>query len=281
MPAITLVTSVALRFSEVFVLYRKRILKEYVVPGFGNKYFVVQDHFRILKDVGSSLSNTYVGRSRAFDKVLLSTTAQPGDEIHDLVGGLHHVCADTGETHRIQMVPSKGLFEKSYGANPEAGRLVDLQRGMYLEEIEEPRLPYSYAQAREASDKIHPELTGGIRMVDRDPLEDVSDEIIDALQDQGAAIIPSSISFTSQTAHYSARTRFALGVEGDEWSASDDMWTLTLCDNALAILRAPERLHTPESYAANTNFKAGPMDEVVSPMVDLIQVLSPAAPGLR
>ncbi|MBO9428169.1 hypothetical protein [Sulfitobacter sp. R18_1] len=256
---------------------------EIIMPGFGNKYFVVKDHFRILKNVGSSPSNTYIGRSRACTPVLLSTTAQPGDEIHDLVGGLHHVCADTGETHHIQMVPSKGLFEKSYGANPEAGRIVELQRGMFLEEIEGPTLKYNYAQAREFSDKTHPELTGGIRMVDRDPLEDVSDEIIDALQEQGVSIIPESISFASETAYSSARACFALGGAGDDWSKSEDLWILTVCNNARAILRAPDRLHTPENYAADINFKAGPISDLVSPMVDLVNELAPGAsmPGLR
>jgi hypothetical protein len=242
------------------------------VAGYGNKYYKVEDRFRILKNIGSSPSNTYIGSSRSCTSVFEDTTAEVGDEIHDLVGGMFHVCAETGATTSIRLVPQKSILEKSYGGDPNNNRRDALLLGEYLKLQAEPVLVGDYKGATDLSNTQFPEFTGGIRTVDRDPLEDVSDEIIDALQDQGVDMDPNSIKFTSETAYGPAETKFAV-------AGVDDPWRLIIGDDGRLILIAPSELNQSPQQPGNHRFDA--LDDIVTPMAKVISELQPSAPTPR
>ncbi len=241
------------------------------MPGFGNNYYTVEQPFRILKKEGFSPSNTYIGSSRASDAVLKAETAYEGDEIHDLVGGMFHVCERTGRTTKVRLVPSKGLLEKSYGADPEGSRRDALVKGEFLSPTEEPKLEGNYRQATEISDAQHPEFTGGIYAVDRDPLEDIADNIIDDMQDAGIDIEAASCEFRSQTAYDNAKFTFNL-------NGHDDQWVLYVLDDGRVRLSAPKALREHNNSWKDAKFVGFSSATIAATLSDWMKEKLPAAP---
>lgn len=179
------------------------------MPGFGNNYFAVEKEFRLLAVDGHSPSNTYIGSSRSYDAVLLAVNARPGDEIHDLVGGMFHVSGETGLVSSIRMVPPKSILEKSYGPSPEKSRRDGLVEGGYLKELPEPTLAADYNSARERKKDYEPNQ-GGVRNIDRDPLNDIADELCDEMENNGFSPDVQSINFLSETAYDPAKLVFTV-----------------------------------------------------------------------
>jgi hypothetical protein len=209
--------------------------REGAMPGFGNRYYEVKEGFSLLRVDGYSWSNTYVGSSRAAAPVLLAVTGNPGDELHDLVGGLFYVSAETGETHKVCLVPPKHIFEKSYGGDPEKHRIDALVKGGFLTEVPEPRRSADYRGAVAKADKQYPDLSGGITVVDRDPLNDVADELLDLMRDDGVEIVASTIRFRSQNEYRNAVAVFGVdGVDGE--------FNLFIYDTMKVRLIAPKSL---------------------------------------
>lgn len=75
-----------------------------------NTFFRVTAPFPVYVLDSIAESNTYVGRSRAFSNVYRRITAQPGDEVHALVGGVFLV--RDGKTFQAQFqLDEKHVFE--------------------------------------------------------------------------------------------------------------------------------------------------------------------------
>jgi len=86
--------------------YRNNLTAEW-----GNAYFRVTASFDCYVHIGISDSNTYAGRSMLMGNVYRKLTLVPGDEIHDLFGGVFAVHA--GNALRAQMqLPTKHPFER-------------------------------------------------------------------------------------------------------------------------------------------------------------------------
>lgn len=83
-------------------------------PEWENAYWRVVDPFDVYARVSTCDSNTYFGSSKALGTLYEKLTAQPGDEIHALVGGVFLVTKD-GDVHEVQIaVSEKHPFEKTY-----------------------------------------------------------------------------------------------------------------------------------------------------------------------
>ena len=93
----------------------------------GNAYFRVTEPFDCYLLVGVSESNTYTGRSMVFGNVYQRVTLRPGDEIHDLFGGVF-VARQRGAALPARMkLPTKHPFERGPD-EPGAWPLAKLER---------------------------------------------------------------------------------------------------------------------------------------------------------
>jgi len=81
---------------------------------FGNRYFEFDEPVHWFRKIGTSASNTYVGRSQVLDTVYQLATIEPGDQVHALVGGTFVARADGRVEEGVFRLP-KHIFEKSYG----------------------------------------------------------------------------------------------------------------------------------------------------------------------
>ena len=83
-----------------------------------NSFFKVTSPFKIYIAVGRYTTNTFFGSARAMGVMYRHVTLNPGDEIHDLVGGVF-VYHD-GKTYQGKMnLSEKHPFEKVYGREEE------------------------------------------------------------------------------------------------------------------------------------------------------------------
>jgi len=125
-----------------------------------NRYFEAAKPFRFYRRIGSSLSNTWIGRSRAYNSVYEVLNAAPGMRFHALVGGLF--VEFEGNGHMASLTPPKPLLEKSYGFYSMDDHLDRLVAAGNLVEIPKPEAKPDYVAWREASSvempPLHPEL---------------------------------------------------------------------------------------------------------------------------
>ncbi len=91
-----------------------------------NAYLVVTEPFEVYALAGHSDSNTWVGSSKALGNVYDRVTLKPGDEIHDLFGGVFAVIDGTAREVRTT-ISEKHLFEKSYGGSVEEWPVAKLR----------------------------------------------------------------------------------------------------------------------------------------------------------
>lgn len=81
-------------------------------PAFTATYYLVTDPFQVYKSIGTAESTTYFGRSMALGTVYRELIAAPGDEIHNLPGGVFLITrgAWVGVPIRIAL-PERHIFE--------------------------------------------------------------------------------------------------------------------------------------------------------------------------
>lgn len=108
-----------------------------------NKYYTALEPFEVLRAVGTKPSNTYIGRSQVIDTVYETTTVNPGEELHDLVGGLFHVDGEN-RPHEIRLTKPPHIFEAKYHTGAEAARMSELVRDEFLAEEDDPRNVENY-----------------------------------------------------------------------------------------------------------------------------------------
>lgn len=234
------------------------------MSGFGNSYFQVESEFRVLRVDGHSPSNTYIGSSRASDPVLMAENVMPGDEIHDLVGGMFHVSRQTGETRSIRLVPPKHVFEKSYGPSPEASRRDDLVVGGYMSRLVGQTLKGNYRDAIEVSSKNFPELKGGIKVVDRDPLNDIADEVSEALEASGVSMDSQSILFHSHSAYENAKLSFSVdGVPG--------RFRVYIYETGTLRMIAPDKIEPSSGRVVDADLKLESVEDIATKFSDRIR----------
>ena len=115
------------------MLYRNNLTIEW-----GNAYFRVTDPFEVYIRVGIAVSNTYYGAAQLFGTVYERLCLQPGDEIHDLHGGVWLV--REGESWPVRMsVPDWHPFEGRYHSNED--HVWPLER---LQRLEAKSAPITY-----------------------------------------------------------------------------------------------------------------------------------------
>jgi hypothetical protein len=103
-----------------------------------NYYFEVVEPLFYFDKIGISLSNTYIGASRAFDNIYVGRNAEPGDVFHLLVGG-DFLSKDDGQEQRVAFRHPKPLLEKSYGGGVTSHALfAALEKRGIVREIAKP-----------------------------------------------------------------------------------------------------------------------------------------------
>jgi hypothetical protein len=113
-------------------------------------YFQVKKSFSILIAVGIYETNTYIGSSCAFGTLYRKVELQPGNEVHDLPGGVF-VFLD-GVAYRAKTkLSEKGFFEKVYGVEEEVypiDCLEQIDKGKATAGQYNSRLPLAPAPSR-------------------------------------------------------------------------------------------------------------------------------------
>lgn len=110
-----------------------------------NKYYEVVEPIHYLERKGHALSNTWVGRSQAYDTIFEGKNAVPGDQFHLLAGG-DWLLTDAGETPSVTFWMPKHLFEKSYGGVKTSKQLFEeLEKAGKVREIPAPDHKISYS----------------------------------------------------------------------------------------------------------------------------------------
>lgn len=125
-----------------------------------SRYFRFTDSVRWFKEVGSSLSNTWIGSSRCIDPVYQPTTADAGDEIHVHPGGTFLV-RENGVAEKGVFVMPKPILEKTYGRiEDDADRMEGLVANGYATEIDKPTRSFDYAAVNTDRGIEFPPVTG-------------------------------------------------------------------------------------------------------------------------
>lgn len=112
------------------------------------EYLAVHKTFRYYRQVGISLSNTWVGRSQAFNNVYEVLNSKEGDTLADLPGGLFMIDTD-GLVSPILLRAPTPLFEKSMGPSPEYSEILRFKANGTASLIDKPDIPIDYAEANE------------------------------------------------------------------------------------------------------------------------------------
>lgn len=113
-------------------------------------YLTVISSFKIYIAVGSYVTNTFFGSSRACGISYRSINLVPGDEVHDIFGGVFVV--HEGKAYQAKMkLSEKHPFEKTYGMTEEIFPLENLSKitsgakvkySMELPNIDSPKKYY-------------------------------------------------------------------------------------------------------------------------------------------
>lgn len=95
-----------------------------------NSFFAVTAPFEVFIHVGHAESNCYVGASRLFGAVYRKVTVAPGDEIHDLCGGVFAVFNGVAFSATMK-IDDRGVFERGEPEPQEwpTGSLAPIARG--------------------------------------------------------------------------------------------------------------------------------------------------------
>jgi len=103
-----------------------------------NKYYEVIEPIHYFERKGHALSNTWIGRSQAYDTIFEGKNAVPGDQFHLLAGG-DFILTEAGETPSVDFWKPKHLFEKSYGGKNTPRQLFEqLEKAGKVREIPAP-----------------------------------------------------------------------------------------------------------------------------------------------
>lgn len=115
-----------------------------------SRFYEVLKPFRIYRQKGVSLSNTFIGSSQVYDNVYDVLNAKPADVIHDLPGGVFIGMA--GAAGRIiSLKAPKHIFERSYGFVSDSKILEGLLKAGKVKEIPAPEDNPDYRAWGEAS----------------------------------------------------------------------------------------------------------------------------------
>ena len=106
-----------------------------------NAYFRVIECFEVLRLIGISESNTWVGRSRMFGNVYERRILRPGDQVHDLFGGVFVLLGEAVFRARMKL-SEKHPFEKTYGPPGEELWPVEKLERIAPEDVLRPRGGY-------------------------------------------------------------------------------------------------------------------------------------------
>lgn len=108
-----------------------------------NEYYVALEPFQILRATGSRPSNNYIGRSQVIETIYEEVEVRPGDELHDLVGGLFHIDSD-GKPHESRLTKPPHIFEAHHHRGAESARKADLLRDEFIWPEDDPRKVEKY-----------------------------------------------------------------------------------------------------------------------------------------
>jgi hypothetical protein len=97
-----------------------------LTTAYDNAYFEVVRPFEVFIRVGFSESNTYYGSSMVMGSVYRRITLKPGDQVHDLFGGVF-VFSDGQPYEATTTISEKGPFEKVYYTVPEEWPVENLR----------------------------------------------------------------------------------------------------------------------------------------------------------
>jgi hypothetical protein len=106
-----------------------------------NTFFKVTSSFDVFVAVGHAPSNSFYGSSQIFGTVYRKVTLTPGDEIHDLCGGVFVVTGGVAYAATMK-IDEKGAFERSYGSVEEQWPTDNIEVSATRKEVAYPsKLP--------------------------------------------------------------------------------------------------------------------------------------------
>ena len=108
-----------------------------------NKYYTAISPFQILRKAGSKPSNTWIGASRVIDTIYEEVTVMPGEELHDLCGGLFHIDGE-GVSHESRLTRPPHIFEAHYHRGAEGARMQALVAQDFIAPEDDPRKGIRY-----------------------------------------------------------------------------------------------------------------------------------------
>ena len=155
-----------------------------------NKYFAVVEPVFYLERIGNSLSNTWIGASRAFDTIFVGDNAQMGDEFHLLVGG-DFIRKANGDVRAVTFWHPKPLLEKTYGPMPNSQHLMkELENLGRVMTVDAPRGKVDYAGARDLPKfpEGHPRLTYQSHSETFYHMQNSTDLVRDMAEDRGLSV---------------------------------------------------------------------------------------------
>ncbi|MDW9481700.1 hypothetical protein GOB57_23925 [Sinorhizobium meliloti] len=142
-----------------------------------NQYFETIEPVFYFEKIGISLSNTYIGRMRAFDNVYIGRNSEPDDVFHLLIGGDFVVGAD-GKVREITLWHPKPILEKTYGPLPKSSDVFErLAAQGIARRVPEPTGKTDYASCRNNLPQLpenHFRLRYDAKSTTREALEDLA-----------------------------------------------------------------------------------------------------------
>lgn len=156
-----------------------------------NHYFETTEPVFYFEKIGISLSNTYIGRMRAFDNVYVGRNSEPEDVFHLLVGGDFIVGAD-GKVREIALWHPKPLLEKTYGPLPKSSDVFErLTTQGIARRISEPSEKTDYASCRKNMPELpenHFRLRYDAKSTTLEALEELSSPLKEMASDLGLRV---------------------------------------------------------------------------------------------
>jgi hypothetical protein len=155
-----------------------------------NHYFETIEPVFYFEKIGISLSNTYIGRLRAFDNVYVGRNSEPDDVFHLLVGG-DFVVNSHGEVREIALWHPKSLLEKSYGPPRRASDVFELLSAQGIaRQVPEPTGKTDYAACRNLPQlsENHFRLRYDAKSTTLEALEDVGETVREMASNLGLQV---------------------------------------------------------------------------------------------
>lgn len=217
---------------------------------FGQSVFYrVEQPLLVLKHRGSCTTNNSVGASGILRLVKEAVVAQPGDQIHSLIGGCFLVDR-SGQVSEFSMRTRNGAFERTHGRFVrDQDILADIAKAGRMTEIDGPahKIDYRQNSAKEVFEHLHDEVIWSVHSALFNQMKSAFPSSVSVFKDHSSAKITIADFDTTRDVIITAR------------DGSELLWSLT-CDE----LDGHMRLHTGKRFNDLTGIVRTVADSLLS-----------------